>query len=468
MDKKKMIFIAGLSVMAIMTLPLEMTWLTCLIYLGIIVYLAYLNNETTLIGFCFLIVFQNIILIIFSKYISRTYMLALLAIKELLIYITILRSIWILIKEKKIKQLLKESRFAIVLLSVFFASIIINSFKTSVGVKSIIFSIRQMCIPVVCIVMGYLLNIKKDGFVKVKKIVVILSLLLAIIGIVEMFLPENIIWQTLNYGEFLKKKQEGAIVLYKGVTGNFYTWDFGFLLRRLVSFTADPLATSHIIVIGILTLLFLYKGNDRKGKVLRTIGLIILIMGCILGFSKGSFIYLAIMIICLVYHKFFKNVPGKVIVVSMCGLFIVGFGVICVLYFSADNRTAITIHIDGLIKGLRDATLFGNGMGMVGAANSAITGVSITNAESYLGVCVNQIGYVGIISVGILWVILIINNVRKYFYSKDEKYLLMIILLVGLTVDMILSESSVAIIGTGIYFIYIGIFLREENESKIS
>ena len=60
---KKCIILIVTSIIAVMALPLGFPWLTCGLYIGIILYFAYLNNEYTVICFLSLAIFQNIILI---------------------------------------------------------------------------------------------------------------------------------------------------------------------------------------------------------------------------------------------------------------------------------------------------------------------------------------------------------------------------------------------------------------------
>ena len=465
---KKCIILIVTSIIAVMALPLGLTWLTCTLYVGIIAYLAYLNNESTLIGFCVIITFQNIILIWFSKYISNTYMIILLAIKELLIYFTILRGIWLLIKEKKIKSFIVTHKYSIMLIGMVFVFIALNSIKTVAGLKSVIVSIRQMCIPFACFIMGYLLSVDESGFCKIRKTVIYVAIFMTVFGIIEMFLPENILWQKINYGEFLEKKLEYEPLLYRGVTRNFYTWDLGFLLRRLISITADPLATAHIIFFGLLLLLTVEMKKNTISKKMCYFMTVILILGCILGFSKGTFLYLIVLLAGMIYHKYGKKISTKKFFIGVGVICAVIIGALVVLYCTATNPTAITNHLDGFIKGFQNSSLFGNGMGTVGATNQALTGYEITNSESYFGVCLNQIGYIGIILMCILWFTLLIRNVGRYLKYRENDCLFMVVLMIGLSMDMLLSESSVALIGTGIYFIFMGIYERKFKENKAS
>ena len=68
----------------------------------------------------------------------------------------------------------------------------------------------------------------------------------------------------------------------------------------------------------------------------------------------------------------------------------------------------------------------------------------------------------------VLWFSLLIRNICRYLKDRENDYLFMVVLMIGMSVDMLLSESSVALIGTGIYFIFMGIYERKYKENKTS
>lgn len=161
-------------------------------------------------------------------------------------------------------------------------------------------------------------------------------------------------------------------MLYKGVTANFYTWDLGSLMRRLVSITADPLATAHLICLGLLVNLTVYfKSGCQKNKIYVCVN-ILLLGGCILGLSKGTVVYLAVFVVGILYHKFQKNISKKKMMLFISILIFVAVILMIVMYTNTEVPTAITNHIDGFINGLKDSNLFGKGLGIAGAATHAI------------------------------------------------------------------------------------------------
>lgn len=463
MEKNKLLIILGI-ILSILSILCGATWLACALYIGLVLYLLHIYNEYTVIGFALTAVFQNIYLIIFAEYIDDGYMFILLLIKELLIYLVIIKGIYRLYKEKELKKFIKNNTKVLLLLGVLCICICVNIIKTSAGFFSAIAAVRQLAIPFTCFLMGYFLKIDENGYKKICKVIVWIAVFLTFSGIIEMILPENIVWQKLDYYTFLEKKQSTTpVLLYSGVTGNFYTWDFGFKLRRLVSITAEPLATAHLIFLGFLINLMCNSNIMRKKNKNYVITCIMLLGGCILGFSKGTFVYLGIVILALLYHKYGSHISIKKLVVILSVIVSIAVLAIVTHYSTATKPNAITNHLDGLLNGFRNSSLFGNGLGTAGGATEVITGENVSNAESYFGVVLNQIGYIGMFVMIICWLRIMKLAVKKYVKYKDYHNLMYVVLMLGLSIDMLLSESSVAVIGTGLYFILLGFFVKKST-----
>lgn len=97
---------------------------------------------------------------------------------------------------------------------------------------------------------------------------------MAIFGLFELIILGDEFWIKLGYAQYMYVKQ-GTLSsqLFKGVTRNFYTWDFRNIpIRRIVSITADPLATAHLIFIGFAIIFsgcvnsFINKSFTKKSK----------------------------------------------------------------------------------------------------------------------------------------------------------------------------------------------------------
>lgn len=464
-DLKKVYVYMICLVVSITAIVFNAPYIACAIYMSVVIYLGIRNNLNTIIGFLILAVFQNIILIILSDYISQTYNTILSMTKDCTLYIALLVGFISLLKAQGIPSVIKDNLFVGTILILFALVVLKNVIFSPAGFMSIIVSIRQMTIPLICFFCGYWCKIASKDKIKLIKFVIIVGVALTVFGIVEMMLPENCLWEFIDLRGYLGKKINSVTHYTKGVAQSFYTWDLGFLLRRLVSITAEPLATGHLIFIA-LALLVCYgpKELNFKSKKLYIISTLVLIVGCVLGLSKGIFVYMGILFLGLVYHRFGRNISKKVIMTLGCLIMLVGVGTVVVLYVTTDGDTAIVRHINGLLIGIKNSSFLGNGIGIAGYANQAYTGASVINGESYIGVNLNQIGYLGVGLLCVLWVRLFIINVKNYVKCKTYARVFPIVLMLGMCVDMLLSESSVSIIGTGIYFILLAIICKNNEE----
>jgi hypothetical protein len=453
---------------SILAIIFNAPYIACAIYISVVMYLGVKNNLNTIIGFLILAVFQNITLIILSDYLSPTYNTILSLTKDCTLYVAMLVGIISLLKADGIISVIKENLFVVTILLMFVLVVLKNVLFTPASFMSIIVSVRQMTIPLFCFFCGYLCKIVCKDKIKLIKVLTIVGVALAVFGIVEMILPENCLWEFVNLRNYLGKKISGPTFYTKGVAPSFYTWDFGFLLRRLVSITAEPLATAHLIFVG-LALLICYGPEELEfsSKKKYYISVAILTIGCILGFSKGTLVYMAILVIGVLYHKFGRNISVKTLMVIGSVIVTIAVGCIVILYLLTDGDTAIVRHINGLLIGIKNSSLLGYGIGIAGYANQAYTGATVSNGESYVGVNLNQIGYVGVILLFVLWLKLFIINVKSYFKCKKLSKLFSVILMLGMTVDMLLSESSVSIIGTGIYFILLAILSKNSEDVEV-
>lgn len=431
---------------------------SCVIYGCVALYLAWHNNENTIIGFLILAVLQNIMLIIFADKITPTYNTIISLIKEFLIYGAAVVGIMLYLRQYGIESFFHKYKGILVLFLLFIMIILKNTIASDAKIMSIFVTLRQIAIPFACFLCGYFLTIKYNGIKKIIMYVIIIASLLTIIGIVDMMLPNNMLWNMVDYGKYLQNKQNGIISLYEGVTRNFYTWDLGFMMRRLVSITADPLATAHLICMGFMAFVILCSKPWQKA--LNKALLFLLLLGCLLGFSKGTVVYIMILIVAVFYDKYYYKINKKIGMTVIIAITVVFTAFITFSYISADKPTAITNHINGLLSGLENATLWGNGIGTSGAVNSAVTGAAVNNTESYFGVILNQVGWCGIAIIVSIWFRLLFKNIRYYLLDRCKETLFSIILIIGLSIDMLLSESSVSITGTGIYFIIIGMLYK--------
>ena len=261
-----------------------------------------INNRVSIIYFFLvLVIFQNIIAIIFCKDIPPLFNTIFSTIKELILYIGL---IFVFIKKCKIKFIKSECGNILCLLILFIA-LVKNFFVTSAGIASSILSLRYLLVPILCIYVGRNLQISQEKYKKLLKNLVKFSLLLAILGIIELTLLGDTFWTNIDYSLYAVKMKGNAISnLFGGVTINFYTWDFGGIpIRRLVSITADPLATAYLIYLGALILITgsISITNKNNRLTIKVVTLFILFTAAVMSLYTAVFVRIALTLLLVAY-----------------------------------------------------------------------------------------------------------------------------------------------------------------------
>lgn len=453
-SKKTMIIVnVLLTMLGIFALSFGCPIVILLIYFYLSIYYGFKNNEETIIAYIILAVFQNIILIIFSDNISNIENTIFSLMKEFMLYFALFVAIIRNYKNIKLDKLY--------ILSILFILIIaISLLLTPASFISSIVSIRQFLIVILGLILGKSLKLNKKGKQKLLFYFIVVCIVLCVFGLIDLFITDNAIWKNLNFKQFLLNKHPNRLhQLYEGVTANFYTWIGKLRLRRLVSITADPLATGHLLFLGLLLVIMrIYsKLKDKIKAEKKDYVILVLFFICsVLVLSKGVYMYMAITFLFLLYDRFGESISKKmflfIIVMSATSVIVL----ILYSYIFVNGPTAITNHVDGLLNGFKNATLLGNGLGTQGFAVSSFTGNRGTTSESFIGILIDQLGYVGF-SVFVAIIFLIgYRMIKVYLECKDLSVLTATIVLVGMIGDMLFSESSVSAIGTMIYFIFIG------------
>ena len=261
------------------------------------------------------------------------------------------------------------------------------------------------------------------------------------------FLP-NKIWDYMGYQQFWRNKTgTNGIVTYS----NFYTYDlvniFG-RLKRMVSITADPLATVHLLSIGLILMYF-----NRKQYYMSKLFVII---GIVLGVSKGSLVIIVTTILVYIYCcKSTKLLKKFLWVVGVCTV---------VVFNSHMNEyvdgltvnTAVGNHYSSFRYGLENMTLFGNGLGMAGYTASAMGSVIVEKeySESFFAVLSAQLGLVGVLLLYGFLSMICFNMAKEYKKTKEISYVL------GIACIFSIMLESVSMLGSGVFFVVAGLINR--------
>lgn len=417
-----------------------------------------LNNRIEMLYFFLLLVmFQNIIVIIFSSSIPNLYNVLFSIIKEMMLYIALIAST---IRKGKI-YIKKNNQLSLIFLGVYLFMLLKNLFITTAGLNSSILSLRYMLVPVLCIYVGKNINIDAKKTQSFLHKLVFFSIVLSLFGMIEQFVLGDSFWNKIGYKNYaIKMKGNMEYNLFRGVTVNFYTWDFGGIpIRRMVSITADPLATAFLIYLGVL---IIFTGcisfkNKRKINGFFVI-LIVLSISSFLSLSKAIFVLIGLTFWICAY--FYNWMPKSILRMATMLLLIVFIIILKSYVGNTDSVTSSLNHVMGLLNGLSASNLTGNGLGTAGSSVIMLTGVESNISESYIGALFAQVGLIG----GIAFLLFIYEQIKRLFklyrIYKNKIIVLASVCMIGILVCMIFSDSSVSIMGTGIYFIIIGLAQR--------
>lgn len=404
-----------------------------------LIILSLKSNSETLMYMIIIILTQNIVCVIFSRYMNSTTMGIVIAYKEILTYLTII--VFILLKNGA--NYITKNKFLVMYIFSLLLGLVLS--KADIFVRMI--SLRQLLIPVVTFIFGMAINIDENKVKRILKNIIYLGIIICVFGMIEVILLNDNFWVDMGIGKYMELKGFDQWV-YNGLPGNYYTADFinitGSMYRRMVSTFTDPLLLSHFLALCLVILIF-YR-DLIKNKLQKNI-IIIIMSICLIGtLSKGALVILAVAALIKYYNKNKYIFIALLIISSVALIFIIKTN----LFYTVSQ------HSNGLIENFKNASLFGNGLGSTG--NFAIiysdTSADIGAGESYIGTLLGQIGIFGLICYT-SFNFHIVNKLRSR--KEYDLNIIVIILLVGMFLESILSESAISFIGSGLYFILAGI-----------
>ena len=419
-------------------------------------YLLFKSDYKFLIFFVCFIFIQNITLMMFAeRFTSTTNTLFSLG-KEIMVYVFCLKNI---LFAKNRRRIYPQILISILMLGF----IVVSFFMSDAEMYAKIVSVRQLFLPFVCFYFGYYLNISETKKKRLFDLIVVLAIITAIVGLIEILILKDSFWVTLPIKRYQENKGT-EFDMYKGVPLNFYTWDFkdmtGNIIRRLVSIFGDPLTTAHFLFLGFVLTSF---SNAKRKKLIKTI----LFVASILTFSKGVYVcYLLYFLLKLLKKMTFKQF--KILFFVLVILAVVFFSTFTTLISRLAPTSSIIIHINGFINGVFNSSLLGSGVGKAGVIVSIKTGIDRLTGESYIGVISSQLGIIGLIIYVLFVVSVIFALYRSYSKSKNQLTFLAMVLLLGVFAESFFSESSVGLVATGLYFMLVGHEFRNSKKGQLS
>lgn len=419
----------------------------------VMVYLIKCHDLRTLVGFTVMTLFQNIYLILFSETMTSTDTQMMIIMKEIIIYV-VGASIYSY-------RLMHKRRWCFddILLVLLLVYLLAAFIMPGAPVKAKITALRQICIPPLCIMFGYSLSMTKQKIDKYLTFYNSIMVMFCLIGLLIYVLPDDI-WLDMNYETYYFKKNN---MIYDGSFANFYSHDFGPRLKRFVSITADPVASSHILCLAVFFLLFSLK---KKYLFLK----IFLITCSVLCFSKTVLFYIVCTFVLLKYLNIKKK---KWRIIALCFIItalVCSVTVINIYLASLESATAAGNHLNSLLYGLTRDSLTGDGLGTAGY-NVITTGGNVDDnaeaTESFFAILISQIGILGtILFYGFLFT-KIYRMVTIYKRHGGTYMLSVTCMLVCVTFESLTSGSSVTMLGTGLYFIMVGVIEKQRlNQLK--
>ncbi len=353
---------------------------------------------------------------------------------------------WLKEKTRKVKR-------TDIILLLFLALSVTNVLFQSYSITIALSSLRQILLIFGCYYLGISARIKKDSEYKIIDCLIFFAILASIFSLVFYSLNEND-WSSLGYTKYWINKTG-----YQPSYTSFYTFDFGFKLKRMVSFYADPLALAHNL--GLALILLFHTSKKRY------ISKFIILVVFLLTFSKSSYLLLIFYFFSVLFFKTNSKTIRRIIVICAG---IIGVGMLFILSGKITDTSSSGKHLFSLLYGLRNISLFGKGIGNVGynAGISGLVDYDTAYNERFFATCTGQVGLVGTILVYTFLIIMITRCINAYFVRKDNLAKAVAICLISITVESLVSASAISMIGTGSYFILAGIVsARQSNISNL-
>lgn len=430
-----------------------MPWFGCLIMILASLYFSVKNNYKTLLYFVCVAFIQNITLAIAANRFSGTSTMLYSISKEAMLYMCV---VCVLVNRKKLYRYL----FLFVLFLFLLISVLLYSNTT---LYARIISLRQILLPFICFLFGAMLKITDKEIKKISTFIIYAGFAVGVIGFLELFIIGDAFWNRIPLLEYEANKGT-TFYFTRGLPTNFYTYDLlpitGNINRRLVSIFVDPLLTGHYLFLGFILVDIYFKGN-RKG-----IYKFFLFLFSMFTLSKGVIIgYMLYFILRILRYFPYDKIKKCLWFVAFWGI-----GIIFCLYkyimdYLPSSSTAT--HFNGFIKGLTSSSFWGNGMGTAGTITGILTDKSkMVTAESFIGTLTVQIGYIGLFTFLCFWIYVFFKILKVGKKLKNSLCYNSAILLLAVIAESLFSESSISIVGTGMYFVFAGISMKKVYSDK--
>lgn len=361
----------------------------------------------------------------------------------------------------------------------FISFVVIFSIYGNAPINSKLSSIRIYSLPVMLSCIGYSCINTFTTYSKYIKHVVMVSLIVAIFGLIEyIFLPVSFWTEIVPIFSFNQVVKYGNEDISESLEyfGNFYgDYGTGYMsLRRLISLFGSPLTTGYFIFFSFIIYFVLVVDADESRKYGLSQNnkyiLLFLLIGCmIFTFTRGV---LLPVIGLLVYHYGMKHKSiltfGTIIIIPAIWSIID----IDIIFQNLFQDASATGHLIELLQGINafiDKPL-GGGLGTAGAWAIRFNEDAIGTESSILSLGI-QLGIPGIIIFFTFWWYLVkkrfIEILGLNYKYRQQQYRLLVYSTLGYLFTAIISEQLFTFTSVAAYWLYLGAELRENKSNNI-
>lgn len=400
------------------------------------------HNATSIGILIIMIIFQNFILIVTARYMTRITYNVFVITKE--IYVCVLIAI-------KYIQKPKLSRIDLGCICAIGIIVLYALIKNSESFMGTLVSVRQLYLPFLFLLLGILYFKSEKELENSISFFVKIMVLCVIFGWIEMVFGASF-WLKLGYANYAKLKSIESGLTNTGISGAFYSWDLGFRIRRMGSFLAEPVILGQLFSMALIMSIFMRSVFTKKGRL--NIYAFLLALGLLSTLAKGGII-IALFSFTFVLGKIWREKRFSFILkLLFLAIIIGGFA-----YTFSAGRNGAT-HVKALIDNLRYLPHFplGRGIGTVGnlGYNYGGRGELLVNGESFIGAAIGQMGIFAVLLYG--WFYRGLFEMLRQC-SKNSLYSIGNIITWlngGLLLTALINNTAISFTSCFCYYIYAG------------
>lgn len=161
------------------------------------------------------------------------------------------------------------------------------------------YSLRELALPAAAYFLGRGLRVPAGGFARAATVLLATSVLVAAIGIVEVYAVPLEVWRNAHAARFFTAQLDyPPLHGPAGLPENFVLNTSGGVFRRLVSTDLSPLATSYMLAVALLVAAAAWPRAGRRRRLLAGAALVVL-AALLLALSRSTLVALVVALVLL-------------------------------------------------------------------------------------------------------------------------------------------------------------------------